>query len=69
MRRKLLPLLALVGAWAAGIALLRRTTGGRRERVDLYFEDGSMQSLSNGAPEAARLLPLARAALTAARDG
>jgi hypothetical protein len=64
-----LPLLALLGAWAAGIALLRRTTGGRRERVDLYFEDGSMQSLSNGAPEAARLLPLARAALAAARGG
>jgi hypothetical protein len=69
MRRRLLPLLALLGAWAAGIALLRRTTGGRRERVDLYFEDGSMQSLSNGAPEAARLLPLARAALNAARGG
>ena len=69
MRSKLLPLLALLGAWAAGIALLRRTTGGRRERVDLYFEDGSMQSLSNGAPEAARLLPLARAALDAARGG
>jgi hypothetical protein len=69
MRRRLLPLLALLGAWAAGIALLRRTTGGRRERVDLYFEDGSMQSLSNGAPEAARLLPLARAALAAARGG
>jgi hypothetical protein len=67
MRRRLLPLLALLGAWAAGIALLRRTTGGRRERIDLYFEDGSMQSLSNGAPEAARLLPLARAALSAAR--
>jgi len=69
MRRKLLALLALLGAWAAGIALLRRTAGGRRERVDLYFEDGSMQSLSNGAAEAARLLPLARAALTAARGG
>jgi hypothetical protein len=69
MRRRLLPLLALLGAWAAGIALLRRTTGRRRERVDLYFEDGSMQSFSNGAPEAARLLPLARAALDAARGG
>ena len=69
MRRRLLPVLALLGAWAAGIALLRRTAAGRRERVDLYFDDGSMQSLSNGAPEAARLLPLARAALTAARGG
>jgi hypothetical protein len=28
-----------------------------------------MQSLSNGAPDAARLLPLARAALNAARGG
>ena len=69
MRRRLLPLLALLGAWAAGIALLRRTAGGRREHIDLYFEDGSMQSLSNGASEAARLLPLARAALNAARGG
>ena len=69
MRRRLLPVLALLGGWAAGIALLRRTAGRRRERVDLYFEDGAMQSLSNGAPEAARLLLLARAALTAARGG
>lgn len=67
--RRLFALVALVGAWAVGVALLRRTTGARRERVDLYFEDGSMQSLSNGAPEAARLLPLARAALDAARGG
>lgn len=64
--RKLVALLALLGAWAAGIALLRRS-GARRDRVDLYFDDGSMQSLSDGAPEAARLLPLARAALSAAR--
>ena len=68
MRRRLLPVLALLGAWAAGIALLRRTAGARRERVDLYFEDGSMQSLA-GAADAARLLPLARTALTASRGG
>ena len=65
--RKLVALLALLGAWAAGIALLRRTSGARRDRVDLYFDDGSMQSLSDGAPDATRLLPLARAALDAAR--
>ena len=69
MRHKLLALVALVGAWAAGIALLRRTSGARRERVDLYFEDGSMQSLADGAAEAARLLPLARNALAASRQG
>ena len=66
--RKLLALVALLAAWAAGIALLRRTTGARRERVDLYFDDGSMQSLAEGGPEAARLLPLARSALAAARS-
>jgi hypothetical protein len=65
--RKLFALLALLGAWAAGITLLRRASGARRDRVDLYFDDGSMQSLSDGAPEATQLLPLARAALSAAR--
>ena len=69
MRSKLLALFALLAAWAAGIALLRRTTGARRERVDLYFEDGSMQSLAEGAAEATRLLPLARTALSATRPG
>ena len=67
MRRKLVALLALVAAWIAGAALLRRASRPRRDRVDLYFDDGSMQSLSDGAPEAARLLPLAREALEAAR--
>jgi hypothetical protein len=69
VRHRLLALLALVGAWAAGVALLRRTAGARRERVDLYFEDGSMQSLAEGAGEASRLLPLARTALAASRQG
>jgi hypothetical protein len=69
VRHKLVALLALVGAWAAGIALLRRTSGARRERVDLYFEDGSMQSLADGAAEDTRLLPLARIALSASRRG
>jgi hypothetical protein len=64
--RKLLALVALLCAWAIGIALLRRS-GSKRDRIDLYFEDGSMQSVAEGAPESARLLPLARAALSAAR--
>ena len=67
--RKLVALGALVAGWAVGIAHLRRTAGARRERVDLYYEDGSMQSISEGAPDAARLLPLARSALSAARGG
>ncbi len=63
----LLGLLALAGALLGAAGLLRRGTARRRERVDLYFEDGSMVSLGEGSPEASRLLPLAREALRAAR--
>jgi hypothetical protein len=42
-----------------GVAFIRRRTAGV-ERADLYFEDGSMLSLSNGSPGADSLLPLAR---------
>jgi hypothetical protein len=48
----------LVGLFV-GAAFIRRRTGGG-EHADLYFEDGSMLSLSNGSPGAERLLPLAR---------
>jgi len=67
--RKLVAVLALLAGWAAGAALLRRSARPRRERVDLYFDDWSMQSLADGTAEAARLLPLAREALAAARRG
>jgi len=50
----------------AGAAFIRRR-GIRSERVDLYYEDGSMVSLSNGSPDAERLLPLARELLRRAR--
>ena len=57
-----------VAAVAAGaVALARRRSVRRRERVDLYYEDGSMLSLEDGAPEAAPLLAVAREALAAAR--
>jgi len=69
MRRRLVALAALVAGWVVGLAFYRRAAAGRRERVDLYFEDGSMQSLGEGTPQAARLLPLAREALRAARGG
>jgi hypothetical protein len=43
----------------AGSVLYRRRFGRRRERVDIYADDGSMVSVAEGAPEAARLLSLA----------
>ena len=52
----------LVGAFT-GAAFIRRHTA-QADRADLYFEDGSMLSLSNGSPGAERLLPLARKILT-----
>ncbi len=63
MRRSAALLLGiLVGAFV-GAAFIRRRTA-QADRADLYFEDGSMLSLSNGSPGADRLLPLARRILT-----
>jgi hypothetical protein len=64
--RRLLGLLGLVGALVAAAGLLRRGATRRRERVDLYFEDGSMVSLGDGSPEGESLLALGREALRAA---
>jgi hypothetical protein len=57
---------ALLGAAGAALILRRRSLE-RRERVDLYYEDGSMVSVDEGAPDSGRLLALARDALLAAR--
>ena len=66
MRRKFVALLALVGGAFAGLQLVRRLSSDRRHsRVDLYYDDGSLVSLSE--LEAAPLLEVARAALRATR--
>jgi hypothetical protein len=39
-----------------------------RDRVDLYFADGSMISIAGDSPEASRLIPLARDAIRFARS-
>jgi hypothetical protein len=56
--------LGLVGA----VLFLRRRSG-PAERVDVYYEDGSMVSLAPGTPQAERMLALAHQALRAARGG
>ena len=67
MRRKVLGVLGFGTGLFAGSVLYRRSFGRRREGVDVYFGDGSMISFSDGTPEAAVLLPIARDAVAAAR--
>jgi hypothetical protein len=65
MRRSWLALPGLVsGGLAAGLAY-RRWRVGRRDRLDVYFDDGSFVTFVDGSPEGERLLPLARQVLAA----
>ena len=66
MRRKALGLVGFASGVLAGSVLYRRTLARRRERVDVYFEDGSMITFDDGSAEAAELLPIARDVLAAA---
>ena len=66
MRRKGFALAGFASGALAGTAIYRRWFGGKRERLDLYFDDGSFVTFGAGSPEAARLLPLARQVLVAA---
>ena len=65
MRRKALGLFGFASGLLAGSVLYRRTLARRRERVDVYFEDGSMITYDDGSTEAADLLSVARDALAA----
>ena len=59
MRRRLIVLVGFVMGALAGSVLYRRSFARRPERIDVYFDDGSI--------EADGLLPAARDALAAAR--
>jgi hypothetical protein len=58
-RPRLFTGLLLAAGSVAASALYRRRTARRRERVDVYYDDGSMVSLPEGSPGAERLLPIA----------
>jgi hypothetical protein len=58
--RKLVTGFLLAAGSLAGSVLVRRRAARKRERVDLYAEDGEMHSFADDSPEAARLLPIAR---------
>ena len=51
---------------AAGAVFLRRRARSR-DRVELYFDDGTLVTLGKGEPEAERMLAPARELLVAAR--
>jgi hypothetical protein len=47
--RRALAVGAAIGS-AAGAVLLRRRAGRRRDRVELYFDDGSLVTFAQGSP-------------------
>jgi hypothetical protein len=58
----------LIGAGSfAGTLLYRRRSARSRTRVDLYFDDGSMLSLGEDAPETLAVVPVAAEVLAAGR--
>ena len=65
--RSLLTVVGVALGSAAGVVLLRRRTA-RRERIELYFEDGSLVALTQGSDDAEPLLVHARELLAAARN-
>ncbi len=68
MRHRLLRLVGFAGGALAGTLVYRRLLGGGRERLEIYFDDGSFVTFSAGSREAERLLPLAHQVLAAARQ-
>jgi hypothetical protein len=64
--RKVVTGMLLAAGSLAGSVLVRRRAARKRERVDLYAEDGSMLSLADGTPDAERLLATAHDLLSAA---
>ena len=66
-RRKLLTGFLLTAGSLAGTVLYRRRVARRRERVDLYFVDGTIISVAEGSRGSDRLLQHARNALGATR--
>ena len=65
--RRLAGAMLLAAAAVAGSVAYRRRAARHRERVDLYADDGSMASISDGSPDAERLLTLARELMALAR--
>ena len=68
MKRKLLALAGFASGALAGTAAYRHWFGASRERLDVYFDDGSFVTFGARSSAAEQLLPLAERVLAAARD-
>jgi hypothetical protein len=67
LRSFLTGLVVAVGSAVAAVVLRRRAVR-RRERAEIYLADGTLISLTDGQPEAERLLQQARELLATARS-
>jgi hypothetical protein len=65
MKRRSFVLAGFASGALAGTAVYRHWFGGSRERLEVYFDDGSFVTFGAGSPGSARLLPLARRVLLA----
>ena len=68
MKKRLLAMLGFATGVLAGSVVLRRQFGKRQDRIEIYFDDGSMVSYVEGSVEAEPLLSPAHDALRAARQ-
>ena len=68
MRRGLLLLAGVVCAAIAARVAYGTWRSNRRDRLDVYFDDGSFVTYVDGSSEAERLLPLARQVLSAVHE-
>jgi len=66
-RRRLAAFVVALGSVVGAAAVWRRRSTKGKEHVDVYFADGSVVTFAEGSDEAARLLPIARRALSQAR--
>ena len=67
MKRRLAAIVVALGSRVGAAALWRRRSGSK-DRVDVYFADGSMVSFAEGSEEASRLFPITRRILAQARS-
>lgn len=68
MKRGLLLLAGAVGIGVAAGAVYESWRSNGRERLDVYFDDGSFVTYVDGSSEAGQLLPLARQMLAAVHE-